>query len=76
MNDSDYGKSVEIAGCNIENDLNGGILANGAEVASSIIRKKTALNDAIYKMVTSKYFQDNYRFANSIDVYLCFYLIN
>ena len=63
MNDSDYGKSIEIASRNIENDLNKGILENGAEMAAAIMRKKTALNDVIYAMVTSKYFQDNYRFS-------------
>ena len=54
MNDSDYGKATKIAGGNIENDFNRGILENGAAKAASIMRKKTALNDVIYTMVTSK----------------------
>ena len=70
MNDSDYGKATEIAGGNIENDLNRGILENGAAKAASIMRNKTALNDVIYTMVTSKYFQDNYRYTISNDACL------
>ena len=61
MNDSDYGKSIEIAGRNIGNDLNRGILENGAEIAVSISKKKTALNDVIYKLITSTKFQDEYK---------------
>ena len=62
MNDSDYGKSIEIADNNIENDLNRGILENGAEIASTIMIKRKALNKEIYTLITSKDFQDNYRY--------------
>ena len=39
-----------------------GILENGAAGAEFLIRKKKALNNAIYDLLTSKNFQDNYRY--------------
>ena len=69
VNDSDFGKSVKIAGRNDENDLNLGILENGAARAEFLIRQKKALNDAIYNLFTSKSFQDNYRYLLIHHVY-------
>lgn len=66
MNDSDYGKSIEIADSNIENDLNRGVLENGAEMAATIMIKRRALNKEIYTLITSKDFQDNYRYKLNI----------
>ena len=62
VNDSDFGQSVKIAGNSADNDLNGGILENGAARAERLMRQKKALNDEIYTLISSKLFQDNYRY--------------
>lgn len=46
-----------------------GILENGAAGAEFLIRKKKALNNAIYDLLTSKNFQDNYRYLLIHHVY-------